>query len=215
MHMKIDLHVHTVYSDGSGTVEEVIRRALEKGLDGIAITDHNSIKGYFEAKKILKEKIILIPGFEVKTEKGHILIYGLTEIPEKNISYEELIEWVRKRRGIAILAHPAAGRKYMKTWMRSKPDAVEVLNALYPIGSLMIKMGMKIANKLELPMTGGSDAHQPENVGDAYTLVKVEEKSSEGILEAIKKGLTEPGGGLSPLKIRLKLGLKFILRSLD
>ena len=73
MPIKIDPHIHSIYSDGYGRIEEILRIAKLKNLDGIAITDHNTIKGYLKAKQINNDKqFIIIPGIEVETDAGHI-----------------------------------------------------------------------------------------------------------------------------------------------
>ena len=78
---KFDLHIHTKYSDGSGSPKDIIYNARKKGLNGIAITDHNTLEGYFRAKDI-DANITILPGFEVSTEAGHILVLGLEYLPK-------------------------------------------------------------------------------------------------------------------------------------
>ncbi|MEM2850108.1 MAG: CehA/McbA family metallohydrolase, partial [Candidatus Bathyarchaeia archaeon] len=158
--MKIDIHVHTIYSDGRGTVREVLKIAKFKGLDGLAITDHNSLKGYFKAK-LYGSGLLIIPGYEIHTDAGHVLVLGLEHLPPetRRIRYEELVEWIRRLGGLTVLAHPAAGRIALNRWMRCKPDAVEILNALYPLHGYSIRRGLNIASKLGVPTVGGSDAH--------------------------------------------------------
>lgn len=144
LRLKIDLHVHTVYSDGSGTVGEVLETAEEKGLDGLAITDHETLEGYFEARAS-DCCLLVLPGFEVETDAGHVLVLGLERLPPVvgKMDYEELIRWARGLGGLTVLAHPAAGRFRLKRWMCSKPDVVEVFNASYPAG-YFVRRGLKL-----------------------------------------------------------------------
>jgi predicted metal-dependent phosphoesterase TrpH len=74
--LKIDLHVHSSFSDSNGTPEEILIRAEEKGLDGLAITDHYSLEGYFRAQRA-GSGLLLVPGYEVVTGSGHVLVLGL------------------------------------------------------------------------------------------------------------------------------------------
>ncbi len=210
--LKIDVHIHTFYSDGRGTVREVLKIAKLKGLNGLAITDHNSLKGYFEAK-LYDSSLLVIPGYEVDTDAGHVLVLGLEFLPSETerICYESLIEWVRRVNGLIILAHPAAGRASINRWMHCKPDAIEVLNALYPLYGYFVRRSLNIASKLGIPMIGGSDAHYPQSVGDSYTIVKLDSLSFEDLIEAFKKGDVYFGGGLSPFPSRLKTGLEYIV----
>ena len=95
-HLRIDLHVHTVHSDGHGTVRDVLRVAEAKGLDGLAITDHNTLQGYFEAKSY-DCGLLILPRYEISTDSGHVLAIGLEGLPPRTgyVRYESLMEWVR------------------------------------------------------------------------------------------------------------------------
>lgn len=143
--MKIDLHVHTAYSDGNGTIRQVLETARAKGLDGLAVTDHDTLKGYFKAKQYAG-KILVIPGYELSIDAGHILVIGLEYLPpEKGLAnYEELVKWVRCEGGLTILAHPALNMSRLGRWVRYKTDAVEVLNASYPL-KLLVNRGVEIS----------------------------------------------------------------------
>jgi len=210
LHLKMDLHVHTVYSDGHGTVDEVLETAKLKGLDGLAITDHYTLEGYYRARAY-DSGLLVIPGFEFDTDSGHMLILGLERLPPYYFSYEEIVDWVRRLGGLTVLAHPAAGKIRLDTWIRYRPDAVEVLNASYPSSYYFLKKGLAVARKLGLPEVGGSDAHYPQIVGDAYTTVDVDNPSIDHIVEAIRAGRAGYDGGLSPLSTRLRIGLKYML----
>lgn len=213
--LRIDFHVHTVHSDGHGTVREVLRVAKDKGLDGLVITDHNMLQGYFEAKSY-NCGLLVLPGYEICTDAGHVLVIGVEELPPKaeRIPYEELIEWVADHDGLAVLAHSAIGRSKYDKWMKFKPDAVEVLNASYPLSMFFVRRSLRIAERLKVPGVAGSDAHYPQCVGDSYTIVEAEDLSDESIIEAIRNGKVDFGGRLSPMKIRLKIGIGYMLSTL-
>lgn len=213
LHLKIDFHVHTLYSDGAGSVRDILRVAEHKGLDGLAITDHDTLEGYFEAESY-NSHLIVLPGYEVVTDAGHVLVVGLKRLPpniggKKPFSYESLIEWVRFNGGLSILAHPAIGRLKMDRWMKHKPDAIEVLNASYPFYRLHVGRGLKVSSRLGVASIGGSDAHNLTNIGDAYTVVEVTEEDS--IIEAVKRGRVRYEGELSSLKTRFKIGAAYLL----
>lgn len=219
MRLKIDLHVHTSYSDGSGTIRDILKVAERKGLDGLAITDHKVLDGYFEAKSY-DSRLIILPGYEVATDAGHVLIIGLEEELPPNVgsgrfmSYSEIIDWVRLNDGLAILAHPAIEMLNFDRWMRNKPDAVEVLNSLYPL-QYFVKRGLSVSLKLGVTGVGGSDAHSPLNVGNAYTILNLDgEPSERNIKEAIRKNRATYSGSLAPFSTRLRIGASFLLSSI-
>jgi len=84
----VDLHFHSIYSDGKNTVSEIAKQAKRLGI-GIAITDHNEIRGAVELNRI--RGVLSIPGIEVTSEEGaHILIYfrdikKLKQFYQKNV----------------------------------------------------------------------------------------------------------------------------------
>jgi len=214
LRLRVDVHVHTAYSDGVGSIGDVFRAAEFKGLDGLAITDHGTLDGYFEAKSC-GSRIIVLPGYEVSTDAGHILVLGLECLPprlEETVLYEDLIEWVRFNGGLSILAHPAVMKPKLDRWISCKPDAVEVLNASYPFRHMLVSRGLSLSLRLGVPVVGGSDAHTPMNVGDAYTIVEVDgDPCGESIIKSIREGKTNYAGKLSPLNMRLRMGAAYIL----
>ena len=214
LHLKIDLHVHTSFSDGLGAPVDILGRAEARGLDGLAITDHDTLEGYFRAKE-LGSGLLLIPGYEVETEAGHILVLGLEELPPsvESVGYEELVGWVRSHGGLTVIAHPAISRFHITKWMRSLPDAVEVLNASYPL-EYFVRRGLKVSERIGVPGVGGSDAHSAISVGEAYTVVEVQSAALDDVLGAIRAGLVQFEGGLSPVKSRLRIGLRYLKKSL-
>jgi predicted metal-dependent phosphoesterase TrpH len=72
--IKLDLHVHSKYSDDAvGSPREIIKSLKKKGLQGMAFTDHNTVRGGIEALKIAPKEFIVIPGIEISTADGHML----------------------------------------------------------------------------------------------------------------------------------------------
>jgi predicted metal-dependent phosphoesterase TrpH len=190
--MKIDFHCHSYYSnDGISSPEELIKSALKKGLDGIALTDHNSSAGWKEADKAAKKlNAILIFGEEIKIKKGkktvgEILGYFLKEeINPTGKTVEQVIEEIKRQGGIAIIAHPYHWRKSFKELDKYKNlvDGIEVFNAR----SQTKKGNQKsfiFAQKNNLAMTAGSDAHHCSEVGNAY--LEADVKNLEELKDAI------------------------------
>ncbi|MFH0832706.1 MAG: CehA/McbA family metallohydrolase [Candidatus Aenigmatarchaeota archaeon] len=186
---KFDLHTHSRYSDGINTPEEIVRYAKAIGLDGIAVTDHDSVKGLKEAEKIAKEvKIMLVPGVEITTHAGDILALNVSEVFHG--SPLEIIDKIHSAGGIAILAHPFIGLTH-DSLINSKEalkkiDAIEIFNAFTPLEYNI--QAMEFANRFGIAGVAGSDAHFLEAVGTAFTISK-----DKKILEAIKKGNVKIG----------------------
>jgi len=193
MTLKIDLHVHTIYSgDSVTTPAKALKEAKRKRLDGIAITDHNTV----EAHRVIPtdSELLVIPGIEVSSGEGHILGLGIREPVEAGLSAAETVRRIRQLGGVAIVPHPMAPLKSSLSRvavMRVKPDALETLNG--STCSFISKKGMNLALRLRLPQTGGSDSHYPSEIGRAYTLIDAE-SSLDDVLEAVKTGRVRPSG---------------------
>lgn len=200
LELKIDLHVHTNHSDSISSVEEVLEAARKKKLDGVAITDHDTMTGVEEALNHA-HGLLLIPGIEVGTVEGHILILGLKKPPLKGLSAVEVAEYARKEGGVVIIAHPHVPfRSFNEEAIRRiGPDAIETYNAKTPFSKRMIRRNIDLANRLGLPQTGGSDAHVHQTVGDMYTIVTAASRTVEDVLEGIRRGHIRPAGHPSPV----------------
>lgn len=197
-----DLHVHTNYSkDGESSVEEILRQAEKEGLDAIAITDHDTVEG---AKKALtlQSSVLVIPGIEVSTKQGHLLVLGVTEIIPPGLDVVATVEIARRMGALAILPHPyhiwRHGVARRKKAGIAVVDAVEAFNSRYIVGSAN-KKAARIACRLGKPCVGGSDAHNAKFVGFGRTYIE-SEKTVPAILSAIRVGKVSCGGKKTPLR---------------
>jgi len=193
--LKIDLHVHTHYSrDATTTLKEVVYYAKKHGLDGVAVTDHNTLHGAL--KLIRRKQLTIIPGLEVETQRGHIVALNITTLIPPKLSITETVQKIHKEGGVAVVAHPAVVLKTglgQKVTSNSNIDAVEVINSsVFPF-FLSTYLSCRLAKRLKLPQTAGSDAHHAPEIGTAYTLVDAD-SNSDDIAEAIRKGAITPCG---------------------
>jgi predicted metal-dependent phosphoesterase TrpH len=194
--MKCDLHIHSHYSyDSNSSIKEIIDSAIKKGIDCIAITDHNKIQGAFEAIEYAKSKpILVIPAIEVKSRDGDIIALNVKKEIKKDLSAEETIEEIREQGGLSIIAHPFGDWHGFKRNLKDfidKVDAIEVFNASIFIGN---RKARELVKKYNLAFTAGSDAHEPKFIGRAYLEIPGNNLSVKEILEAIKNKNCEPKG---------------------
>ena len=208
--LRLDLHVHTTYSsDGLCTLARAVEAARAKGLDGMAITDHNSISGHDEAKKISNDKFLIIPGLEVTSADGHIIGLGVESLIPRGLPAGETVRLIKEQGGVAIAAHPFELGTKPSLVYKAKFDAIEGLNARAVL--LGNPLAQRFAAKNKLTMVAGSDAHRSDEVGLAYTLVDCEPKI-DSVLDIIVRGGTSIAGETIPLSSFLWRALQKMLR---
>lgn len=206
--MKFDLHVHSRYSkDSKASLDDILNAALEKGLDGFAICDHDTIEGGIACEKRAKElglNITVIPGVEVSSSKGHILVLGTRKNIEPLLSPEETIERARQLGGVVIIPHPYKQSSHgIGDFEGLDIDAVEVFNSRCLFNDANRKAEIE-ANRLGIPGVAGSDSHIPEMVGQAYTEIDASENTLEAVLMTIKEGKVAPAGKNTPRNVILE-----------
>ncbi len=214
--MRYDLHTHTMYSGCSNlSPKRLLKAAYKKGLDGIAVTDHNSIRGALEAKKLnTKPGFEVVIGEEIKTDKGEVIGLYLKKAI-KSRKFHEVRKEIKKQGGLIIIPHPydiGVIRFRIKLKIediRKNIDALETLNARCFFKFLNLKSQIKAA-ELNIAQTGGSDAHFASEVGKAYTEFKGRLRS------AIKNKTTKARGRIGfALPARLLSGvIRFIIKPL-
>jgi predicted metal-dependent phosphoesterase TrpH len=178
-----DLHMHTIYSyDGTAPVSAVLKQAKQIGLDVIAITDHDEIKGSLNALGLAhKYGIEVIPGVEVTTAEGDLLALNVTQNIERGLSLIETVLHVRDLGGFCIAPHPMAGGFGMKSLsghsiIKSLHNpsvartliGIETYNAT-AIDKMSNHYAHRLGKRLGLAKLGNSDAHIVETIGLGMT----------------------------------------------
>lgn len=206
--MKFDLHVHSHHSkDSKSSHDDILNVALKRGLDGFAICDHDTVEGGLACEKRALEldlEMIVIPGVEVTSSKGHILILGVRESIEPLLSPEDTINRARKLGGIVIIPHPFKQSSHgIGSFEGLDIDAVEVFNSRCLFNNANHKSETE-AKRLGIPGVAGSDSHIPEMVGQAYTEIDASENTLEAVFRAIREGKVSPAGKNTPTPIILE-----------
>ncbi len=212
--VRVDLHVHTVYSNDSViTPKELVFYARKRGLTAVAVTDHNQVEG---ARKIAKETdFLVIPGTEVSSLNGHIVGLNVEEPIPKRLSLQETVDRIHQAGGIAVACHPFVLFKgSVGKHVTAKFDAVETINSsAFPFKSSTEKAN-QLADRLKLPKVAGTDAHYGPVIGQAYTLVDAE-PNVEAVLKAIINGRCQPFGESMPFTLRVKNQFRFFKKYLN
>lgn len=174
--MKFDLHLHTFRSwDSLSSYDSIIRQVQRRGLDGIAVTDHNTMRGAFELAKLAPFPVILAE--EIRTVEGEVIGYFLQEEIPRGLGLEETIARIREQGGLVGVPHPvdrvrrssALGEAVLLRVME-QVDLIEGHNGrcMFPGDNLR---ATQLARQYGKPLTMGSDAHSPHEIGRCYVEV--------------------------------------------
>jgi predicted metal-dependent phosphoesterase TrpH len=214
----VDMHFHSHYSDGHDAVPEIAAQASELGI-GIAVTDHNEIRGAMELAK--HEGLLSIPGIEVTSVEGsHLLAYfyslkdlehfyltavvpfmGADVMSSTTREMEALIEAARLYSAVVVLPHPYSAAY---TGVHNSYFSQERLQHIYDMVDGIEVINAENTNKWNLKstvlgfnlakgVTGGSDGHRLSQMGKSVTLA-ASGTSREAFLNALRAGLTKVVG---------------------
>ncbi|MEM3565718.1 MAG: PHP domain-containing protein [Candidatus Bathyarchaeia archaeon] len=188
--IRADLHIHTMFSSDASIHPKIIVEQLfaHPHIKAAAITDHNTVKGYYKVLELAKaySDILIIPGIEVSSTGGDLVLLGIAEVPPQPWTVENVIDFAHERGGLVVAAHPyrAFGLgDYAKYY---EIDAVEVLN-----GGCSRQLNMlaeELAQAMALPGVAGSDAHRADELWTIYNEIQASTDLDE-ILRAVKRGL--------------------------
>ena len=204
--MKFELHCHSLHShggkirwEGLASPSHIVHMLKKRGINGFAITDHDSIAGWKEAKTAAKrEGMVFIHSIEISTLCGHLIALGVNEAVRPGLSVEETIDLIHDQGGLAIAPHPFDIRKEGIGRDFSRCDAVEVFNSLNltKIENLLADMQAK---KHGVPAVGGSDAHSLKMLG--MTVNHINADDADSALKRIRNGDVKIQGRYIPIHI--------------
>jgi len=200
--MKIDLHVHTSPRSPCSDIqpETLVAEAKRIGLDGFCLTEHQVLWSEADVKALAKDSgIAIFRGNEITTAQGDVLVFGLEEDIQGIIPIQALHQAVIAAGAFAILAHPFRGFKTfglsdlqmdIEQASRKKAlgfvQAVEIRNG--KVTDRDNTMAEKVADRLNLPGTGGSDAHHLDSLGRFVTIFEQPLRTDRQLLEALHSG---------------------------
>jgi len=172
--LTVEFHCHTIHSrDSSNRIPDLIAAARARGIDRLAITDHNTIAGALEAQALAPDLIIV--GEEILTHQGELLAYFLTEEVPARLSADATLERLRAQNAFIAVPHPFDRHRHgwaLPDLLRILPqvDAIEVFNSRSFRHALNDK-ALAFARDQGMPAIAGSDAHGLLELGFARTLL--------------------------------------------
>jgi len=183
--LRLDPHIHTLASDGISDVQAILQVALARGLDGIAITDHERIDAAVAAKAMAEGQglpLEVIVGEEISTRGGHLIGLFMQARIRPWHSLKRSVAMIHEQGGLAVIAHPlppylnCASERAIRGLMAEAdpiyhPDALEGFN---PTTARMrwSHKAPALAEELGIAAVAGSDAHKASNVGSTVTIFR-------------------------------------------
>lgn len=202
-----DLQSHTHYSDAKGSLQDLIRAARARRLDFLAVTDHNTSAHHRELAAASSPDLLLLPGQEVTTYRGHANVWGVAGTVDFRIwnaaQWDALAAQVHARGGLLSLNHPKRQPGCIGCdWEWPVPvaaDAFEAWQGPWPFGNdeSLARYDALLAQGRRLTLVGGSDRHQPGwpdpdppalQVGSPTTWLRLDELSPRAVLSALRAG---------------------------
>jgi predicted metal-dependent phosphoesterase TrpH len=212
----VDLHAHTRFFHSipaePTAYDPIGARLLARwgrhaGLDGVALTNHDYYRPFHSAT----ERPQFIPGIEVTTTVGHLLVVG-PDPPSRTVpgepTPEEVVSLAHRNGCAAIVAHP-----YRRSRVRESDadfDAVEI-NGKHPDNAERVRA---LSESLDVPVVGGSDAHYPFEVGRTVTRIETSELTPENVVTAIREGAVEVDVRGSRVDDLMRIGYEYTHRYL-
>ena len=205
--LKIDMHLHTVGSPDAHTRTEDLPKIIKaKGLDGVAVTEHDTLT------PLRFPDVLIVPGIEVSSRDGHVIGLGVREKIPAKLPADETIQRIHEEGGIAIIPHPydPVCECVKIAELNVRPDAVETMNADALSFRISNWLARRDADKFKLPRVGGSDSHIPQTIGDVYTVIDSVSRELNDVLDAIRFGRMHPEGHATSVQNKIrKLRYKF------
>jgi hypothetical protein len=188
-----DLHAHTVHSDGAMTVPELAAHAVSRGLDFVAVTDHNTVSHHRElGSASAAYGVTLVPGQEVTTSRGHAGVLGDTGWIDFRSPADSWLAAAERGGGLMSVNHPFAGDVSWLHSMARRPPLLEVWHWSWLDPTWTTPLSWWQAWDPSAIPVGGSDWHRPGSdspLGTPTTWVECEDDSGvDGVIEALRAG---------------------------
>lgn len=198
--MTFDLHIHTVRYSPDSIIEpfDLVRRALELGLSGLVITEHDALWPEDELDELRQAApgLTILGGCEVSARQGHVLVYGIHDLSRlrPGVGWPELCDEVHRQGGVALAAHPNRfGQDFNAELDRTQApfDGIEVMSKNMD-DTLRTQASRILQAHPHYTPLGNSDAHEIHQLATCVTEFMVEIRTSEDLVAAIQTRQSSP-----------------------
>ena len=203
---RADLQLHSDLGDGLSSPEAILDAAEGAELDVIALTDHDDIRGSFQARDAAARRgsaVAVVTGIEVTTRSGHVLALWLEDEVPMLRPLAETVAAIHELGGIAVVPHPlsyltfSVGERALRGLAERGDegtfiDGIELRNPSYAGRVRAARAAWLNAHVLRVAETGSSDAHHANLVGTAWT--EFGGSTSDDLKSAIRARTTKAAG---------------------
>lgn len=203
-----DFHAHTLHSDGSLGIAELAARAVDAGLDVLAVTDHNTVSHHPHLPGIAdRYGVTLLPGQEVTTDRGHANAFGPIGWVDFRRPAQEWVDQVDREGGILSINHPLGADCAWLHPLTTRPRFAEIWHSGWFDRTWGAPIAWWSAWRADLVPLGGSDFHTPDQArepGSPVTWVAAPSPAVTDIMDALREGRTAVSAGYDdPVVLRL------------
>jgi predicted metal-dependent phosphoesterase TrpH len=185
--LRVDLHLHSIFShDGQSSLQALIERSRECGLDRIALTDHNTVEGAIELAQIAPE--LTIVGEEAKTREGEVIGLFITDRLAPYLMPEEVMDLIHEMGGLTYLPHPLDRRRanFRPERVMQMAQRVDIIETYNPwCDAAANAAAAKLAADLGKVTATGSDAHGIQELGRSWMEIE-DYKDAADFLEKLR-----------------------------
>ena len=168
--IRVDLHLHSHFShDGQSSLEELIARAKDCGLDRLALTDHNTVEGALQFVRIAPE--LAIAGEEVKTLEGEVIGLFITNRISPFMKPEAAMDMIHGMGGLTYLPHPVDRNRshFREERVAELADRIDIIETYNPwCDAAANQAAARLAEDLDKVAATGSDSHSAEELGRSW-----------------------------------------------
>jgi predicted metal-dependent phosphoesterase TrpH len=179
--LRVDLHLHSNFShDGQSTLQALIERSHECGLDRIALTDHNTVEGALDLARMAPE--LAIVGEEVKTREGEVIGLFITEQLPPYLTPEKVMDLIHGMGGLTYLPHPLDRRRanFRPERVVELADCIDIIETYNPwCDAAANAAAAKLAADLDKVVATGSDSHSARELGRSWMEIEEYEGPAE------------------------------------
>ncbi len=121
------IHFHTVYSDGSGEIKDIIDIAKRLDADFVISSDHNTLRPKYDGLEGYYGKLVYFAGEEINTEFGHFLAIGINDEIKRG-TYKNVLSEINKQNGVSVICHPHNWWTPWKNFKVKGYNGIEIIN---------------------------------------------------------------------------------------